>query len=81
LVRRKGYDPYEVDAVLQPGGKVDLSAPLHPERTALTQRWWFWTAAGVVVAGAATGTYFLTRPTPDRPALNGGGLGWTVKAP
>jgi tetratricopeptide (TPR) repeat protein len=25
----------------------------------LASQWWFWTAVGVVVAGAATGTYFL----------------------
>lgn len=45
----------------------------------LTQRWWFWT--GVVVAGAAITTYALTRPDPERPAVNGGGLGGAVRSP
>jgi hypothetical protein len=81
LVREKGFVTYETDALLHPGERVDLLAQLKPEKPALTQRWWFWTAAGVVVAGAAVGTYFATRPAPERPALNGGGLGWTVKTP
>jgi hypothetical protein len=80
-VSRPGFVPYEVEANLQPGERVDLSASLKEEKPALTQRWWFWTAAGVVLAGAAAGTYFLTRPEPERPPPSGGGLGWVVTAP
>jgi hypothetical protein len=80
-VRKKGFVTYDVDARAQPGQSVDLAAPLKEDRPALTQRWWFWGVAGVVVAGAAIGTYFLTRPDPTRPPPNGGGLGWTVEAP
>jgi hypothetical protein len=77
-VVRPGYAPYEVDAVLRPGERVELAASLREEKPSITQRWWFWTAAGLVVAGAAIGTYALTRPDPERPAPSGGGLGWVV---
>jgi hypothetical protein len=80
-VKKKGFLSYEVDAVAQPGQRVELTAPLKEDRPALTQKWWFWTVAGVVVAGAAVTTYALTRPAAERPLPNGGGLGWTVKAP
>lgn len=42
-----------------------------------------WTGIGVVVAGAAAGTYALTRsePEPTRPATDGGGLGWSLRVP
>jgi hypothetical protein len=81
VVRRSGFVPYEVDAFLKPGQKTDIRATLKEEKPSLLSRWWFWTAAGVVVVGAATTTYLLTRPAPERPALDGGGLGWTAKAP
>lgn len=80
-VKKRGFLSYEVDAVAQPGQRVELTAPLKEDRPALTQKWWFWTVAGVIVAGAAVTTYALTRPAPERPLPNGGGLGWTVKAP
>lgn len=81
LVRRPGFVPYESDAVLAPGQSTDLRATLKAEEPGLLSRWWFWTAAGVVVAGAAITTYALTRPEPERPPYDGGGLGWTAKVP
>jgi hypothetical protein len=79
-VKKPGFVTYEADLDAHPGERVDLRADLKEEKAALTQRWWFWTAAGVLVAGVAAGTYFATRPSPERPALNGGGLGWTLQA-
>lgn len=64
-----------------PGQSLNVSATLREDKPALTQRWWFWTGVGVVVAGAAITTYALTRPDPERPAINGGGLGWAVRSP
>jgi hypothetical protein len=32
------------------------------------QRWWFWTAVGVVAIGAGAGAYLLTRPSSTLPA-------------
>jgi hypothetical protein len=81
VVRHAGYLPYEVDTVLQAGQKTEIKAALKEEKPSLLSRWWFWTAAGVVLVGAATTTYLVTRPSPERPPLEGGGLGWTAKAP
>jgi hypothetical protein len=80
-VRKTGFVPFETDAVLEPGGRVELSAPLAPEKTPVTKTWWFWTVAGGVVALATVTTYFVTRPDPERPAANGGGLGWVLRTP
>ncbi len=80
-VKHKGFLPFETQAALDPGQSVDVTAKLAEDKPTLTQKWWFWTGAGVVLAGAATATYFLTRPAPERPAVDGGGLGWAVKAP
>ena len=81
FVRRPGFIPYEVDAALQPGQKTELRAKLEPEKPSLLSRWWFWTAAGVVLAGAAVTTYAITRPEPERPPIDGGGLGWAARVP
>jgi hypothetical protein len=81
LVRKPGFVSYETDAVVRPGERTELVAALREDKPSLLGRWWFWTAAGVVVAGAAVTTYALTRPEPERPPLDGGGLGWTVHAP
>jgi hypothetical protein len=81
IVKKDHFVTYESQVEVQAGEEANLEAKLFAESTSLTQRWWFWTAAGVVVAGAAVGTYFATRtsPTPERPPLDGGGLGWTLK--
>ncbi len=81
VVRRSGFVPYEIDTALKPGQKTDIRASLKEDKPSILTRWWFWTAAGVVVVGAATTTYLVTRPAPERPPLEGGGLGWTAKAP
>ena len=81
VVRKRGYKPFEVDAVVRPGEDLDVRANLVEDRPALTQRWWFWTGVAVVVAGAALGTYEATRPAPQRPAPVAGGLNWVVTTP
>jgi len=78
-VKREGFVPYRTQLALEPGDHAELHAPLVPETRPLTTRWWFWTAAGTLLAGAVVGTYFLTRPEPERPPLDGGGLGWTLE--
>ncbi len=80
-VKRTGFLPFETQQALDPGQNIDVTATLREETPALPQRWWFWTGAGVLLAGAAATTYFLTRPEPTRPAVDGGGLGWAVRAP
>jgi hypothetical protein len=82
VVRKAGFTTYEADVVVQAGEAMTLNAKLRAESIPITQRWWFWTAATALLAGAATGTYFIARDatTPSRPPLDGGGLGWTVQA-
>lgn len=82
-VTRKGYLTYETDVAVRAGERLEIDATLREEKQALTQKWWFWTAAGAVVIGAGVGVYFLTRsdPQPTRPAVDGGGLGWSLNVP
>ena len=80
-VRKLGHVAFTTDAALEPGGRVSLSASLVEEKPSLLSHWWFWAAAGVVVAAATTTTYLLTRPDPERPAANGGSLGWVLRVP
>jgi hypothetical protein len=80
-VKKLGYVTYHTQVDVKPGEQSDQVATLTPETTPLTKKWWFWTAAGVLVTGAAVTTYLLTRPAPQHPAPNGGGLGWVVTVP
>lgn len=80
-VVRRGFVPYDAQLVARAGEAISLRAPLREDKPGLTQRWWFWTAAGVLVAGAAAGTYFATRPAPTRPAVGEGSLGWSATVP
>jgi hypothetical protein len=81
FVEKPGFVSYESTIRVNPGEAADIKASLSP--TPLTQKWWFWTATGVLVTAAVVGTYYATRsePTPQRPAIDGGGLGWTVQVP
>ena len=78
IVTKDGYVPHDILLKVAPGETSTLDAALVPEKIPITKRWWFWAGVGVLVAGAATVTYFVTRPDPTRPELSGGGLGWTV---
>jgi hypothetical protein len=80
-VKKGGFLPFETNASADPGQNVNVTATLREDKPTLTQRWWFWTGVGVLVVGAATTTYFLTRPDPERPAVDGGGLNWAVRHP
>jgi len=80
-VRKRGFAGYEAEVNLSPAQKMDLMARLQPRAVGLHERWWFWTAIGAAVAGGVVVTYFATRPEPQRPALSGGGLGWTIEVP
>jgi hypothetical protein len=83
VVKKDGRIPYETRVAVQAGEEIKVHATLLEDKPALTERWWFWTAAGVVVAGAAIGTYAATRtePEPTRAAVSGGSFGWKVKVP
>jgi hypothetical protein len=79
-VERRGYESYRATLDLQPGQRVDLTAKLNPYTEPLTKKWWFWTAAGVALAGGAALTYALTRPGPQPPQYDSGSAGWLVHA-
>jgi hypothetical protein len=81
LVRKPGFDDYEIDTILKSGQRTDLDPRLVLHKPSLFSRWWFWTGAAVIVAGAVVTTYAVTRPAPERPPLDGGGLGWAIKVP
>ena len=78
LVRKSGYVGYASTVTLEGGQALSLDATLRPEKPSLLTRWWFWTGVGIVVAGAVTSTYFLTRPAPSREEVGGGTLGWKI---
>lgn len=80
-VRKSGYVPYVTTVRVNAGERPTLQADLVQEKTPIYKSGWFWSAAALVVTGAAVGTYFLTRPDPQRPAPDGGGLGWVVSVP
>jgi PEGA domain len=79
-VKKSGFIAYETDVLAHAGERVDLMANLKPYKAPLTQKWWFWSAAAVLVGGVVVVTYAATRPSPTRPPLEGGGLGWTLLA-
>jgi hypothetical protein len=81
LVRKDGYVAYNTDVHAEPGADLRLNAVLDPEKTPITKRWWFWSGVAAVVIGAVVVTYFVTRPAPERPPVDGGGLGWALKTP
>jgi hypothetical protein len=75
-VDKPGYARYQARVAVRAGEAANLMAALELKKAPIYRRWWFWTAAAVVVAGVAAGTYFGTR---QPPALDGGGLQWTIK--
>ena len=79
LVRKQGFTPYETQFTVAAGEEVNLNAPLSPEKKSVVKKWWFWTAIGAAVTVAATGAY-LGAKAAETPQLDGGGLGWVVKA-
>lgn len=81
VVKKPGFLVFDTSTSADPGQNLNVTATLREDKPSLTQRWWFWTGIGVVVAGAALTTFVVTRPEPERPAINGGGLGWSARAP
>ena len=78
-IKKHGFVTYDARVPVKPGANVDIVARLEEDNPPISAKWWFLTGAGVLLGGAALTTYFATRPTPDRPAPNGGSLGWAVQ--
>jgi hypothetical protein len=81
LVRREGYVEYKTTVKADPGAALKLSAELTPVGTPITKRWWFWAGAGAIVVTAVLVTFFATRPSAERPPIDGGGLNWALQVP
>lgn len=61
-VSAERHESAHVPLVIDAGGRKDLDLTLE-KKPSITSSWWFWTAAGVVVAGVATGvTVLLVQP-------------------
>jgi tetratricopeptide (TPR) repeat protein len=56
-----------LDTSRSSGATAAAPAPTRERSTPIYKRWWFWTAVGVVVAGAATATVIATRPAEVSP--------------
>jgi hypothetical protein len=80
-VQKEGYERYETAVTLRPAERSNLMAKLAPESPGIHERWWFWTTLAGVAASAAVTVYVVTRPEPERPPPDGGGLGWTIPVP
>ena len=80
VMRKPNFVTYETDVSVKPGETANIRGRLPEEQPAITSKWWFWASAGVLVAGAALGTYAATRPEPQRPPPDGGTLGWVIDA-
>ncbi len=79
-VSKPNFVHYHADVRVNAGEEAVIRASLVREQTPITKKWWFWTAAGVLVSGVAVSTFLLTRsePEPERPPLDGGSLGWVA---
>ena len=80
-VRKVGYVTYQSKVKVGPGEEPTIQATLPEEKPPVTKKVWFWSAVLGLAAGAAVATYFIVRPEPERPAPNGGALGWVVTVP
>lgn len=82
-VRKGGFVDYDSRITAVPGENINVLATLPADRPSIAQRWWFWTGIGALVVGGTLAAYFIARSQqePQQPALNGGGLGWTVPIP
>lgn len=79
VVEHEGFVPYTTHVDVQAGEETAIRAALVAEKPSILKKWWFWTAAGVVVAGGVTVTYFATRPKPSPPPYEGGSANWVVQ--
>lgn len=61
-------------ASTEPGAETDRG-PANTDSGTVLQRWWFWTAVGVVIAGGAATAVVLATRDSARKSYEGGGLG------
>ena len=61
---KDGFFDWQGDFYVGPGETTAAWATLKERPAKWYQKWWVWTAAGVVVAGTAGGILYATRPPP-----------------
>lgn len=81
VVTKVGHVPFDQTVKVGAGESLRVSAVLPVDEPAITKRWWFWAGSAVLVGGVALGTWYLTRPAPTRPEVDGGSLGWKIQVP
>jgi hypothetical protein len=72
-VSKDGYVPFRAQVAVPPEGEVRVEAELSRRGSSPRwyQRWWVPVVAGVVVVGAAAGTYVLLSEDPDSVPVGG----------
>lgn len=81
VVSKVGYVTFDQTVKVGPGESLRVSATLRVDEPSITRRWWFWAGSAALVGGVAFGTWYLTRPAPTRPEVDGGSLGWKIQVP
>lgn len=56
---REGYEPAETSVVMAAGEKKSVAVPM-AAKASILEKWWFWTAVGVVAIGATTTVVLLS---------------------
>jgi len=64
---QRAVSPPELQPRPAPLPAASIPTAVTPRPRPVYKRWWFWTGAAAVVASAATGIYFLVRPTTAGP--------------
>lgn len=82
-VTKPGFVHYSADVRVMAGEESVLRSTLVREKPSILSKWWFWTAAATLAGGVATVSFLAARGESrgERPALDGGSLGWVAKVP
>lgn len=82
-VTKPGFVHYAADVRVMAGEESVLRSTLVREKPSILSKWWFWTAAATLAGGVATVSFLAARGERrgERPALDGGTLGWVAKVP
>lgn len=67
----EGFEPFQEWVIIRPTKTTSVSVQLSEIAPPFYATWWFWTAAGVVVAGGTVATYFGVSEASTIPAQTG----------
>jgi len=66
VLSREGYEPAKTSTVIVAGERREVDVPLRAQASIL-KKWWFWTAAGIVVLGGLATVFVLTSEKDPEP--------------